>query len=513
MAIALPVRLTEGSASISAVVSCTDSCRITLTDNAAVFISFSVSDSSAVVASDQASAVATISVFDSHGIAISESTSVIDPNTATITASDAVTVQLASESSTLGATSVVQDTPSIGFADSVSSLQVFTGQSTNNVSVSDSLTVRLNGIEPPAPTITVSVTDVLSAGLSDIVTFTVSVVSSDTLAVRGTDTAATPVVSARVTDSLSVNILEPGDQQTSFGVIDGVAVGASDAAPLISGSFSFNVTDSLTIQQSELTAFGTSTVGTSDSIRTVGSELIVNSASVFASDGLRASATEVVSTFKAILSTDSLAAQLTDSAAPIFNSFVGLNVSDSLAVQCSESISTLISFLQQLSVADSLAIANVEGSADQSVSLSATDQLSSQANGLLDIWNAQSITESVTVGTIESGLAIPIVSVNVSAFADDTILGSADGVASVSIVYEAFEYTVSDTCNVQGTDASRLQVGQYWEDELLVAAGDVASDTAVANASPETWNGHAGTEHRNDKPKPWKYLLTEKLNW
>lgn len=513
MAVALPIRLTEGTSFISAVVSCADSCRTSLTDNSSVLVIFSVSDSVAVIASDQSSAVATTIVSDSHSIGSSETTSVIDPNTASITASDGVAVQITGGAVTLSTTSSVQDTLSIVLTDSVSNLQVFTGQSTNNVSVSDSLTVRLNGIEPPAPTITVGVTDVLLAGLSDPVTFAISAVSSDALSVRGTDVAATPVVSARVVDSLSIVVTEPGDQQTSFGVVDSIAVQAGDTAPLISGSFSFNVTDSLAVQQSELTAFGTNTIGAVDSIRVVSGESLVNSASVFGSDSLRTSATEVISTFKAILSTDTLAAQLTDSASPVFNSFVGLSATDSCSVLVSESVSELIIFLRQFTVTDSLAVLYAEGSADQFVALPATDQLASQTTEFADIWNVQSLAESVNVGTIESGLAIPIVSVNVSAFADDTILGTADGVSSVSIVYEAFEYTVSDACSIQGSDEARLQVGQYWEDDILVAVGDVSSDTAVANASPETWNGHIGTEHRNDKPKPWKYIFSEKLNW
>lgn len=513
MAVALPIRLTDGSASISSAVSCSDTCRASANDAASVLVSFSVTDAISVTLSESSLAVVTLSVTESARVVNSETVSVIDPNTATILASDTIAVLLASESYTLNSTSTVQDSLISGLVDSVNNLQVFTGSSTNNVSVSDSLTVRLNGIEPPAPTISASVTDTFSGILSDIVTFAVSAVASDTLAIRGTDTAATPVIAVRVPDSIGISVTEPGDQQSSFGVIESLTVQVSDSAPLISGSFSFNVTDSMAVQQSDTTSFGTVVVSAIDSSRVASSETLTNSASVSAVESLRGGLTEIISLFKYISATDQLTVTITDTAAPIFNSFVGLTVSDACAVQMSDSIAELVSFLRQFSVTDSLAVLSQEGSADQFVSLPAADQLASQASELLDIWNTQSLTESVKVGMIESGLAIPIVAVNVSAFADDTLLGTADGVASVSIVYESFEYTVSDTCSIQGSDEPRLQVGHYGEDELLVSAGDVASDTAVANSSPETWNGNTCTEHRNDKPKPWKYRFTEKLNW
>lgn len=454
MAFALPVHLTDAVATVSSVALCSDSFRTGATDTAAVLIAFTVSDSIATSLSESASDVVTLSVSDTVSVISGESATVIDPNTASISANDALAVRVSGESFTLSSNSSVQDTWAAGFTDSVNNLQVFTGQSTNNVSVSDSLQVRLNGIEQPAPTIPVNVVDGISAGASESILYSASVLASDSCAVRATDTANAPAVSLTRTDSIQVGLTEPGDQQASFSVADSLTAQAVDAAPLISGSFSFNVTDSLSVQQSELTTFGTSTVGASDSIRAGSSESLVNSASVFASDSLTASVVEVVSTFKAITSVDSLLVQLTDSASPIFNSFVGLTASDSCAIQSSESVAELINFLRQFTITDSLAVLNVEGSADQFVTVPATEQLVSQADELLDILNTQSVAESVQIRTIESGLAIPIVSVNVSAFADDTILGAADGVASVSIVYEAFEYTVSDTCNVQGIDES-----------------------------------------------------------
>lgn len=407
MAIALPIKLTDGPGSISAVVSCSDSCRLVVTDSAAVLVSFAVADGSSITLSELSSAVATLLVTDSTRIAGSETSSVIDPNTASISASDTVTVILFDESTTVSSTSTVQDTPSIGISDSVNTLQVFTGQSTNNVSVSDSLTVRLNGIEPPAPTISVSVTDVFSGLLADVVTFTVSAVSSDTLAIRGTDAAATPVVTVRVPDSLSVSVTEPGDQQSSLGVIESFTVQGSDAAPLISGSFSFNVTDSVTVQQTDATSFGAVAVGSGDSCKVTSSETLTNSASVSAVESLRATLAEVTAAFKDMSAGDSLSVQLTDTASPIFNSFIDISASDSCAVQASESISELISFLSQLTVSDSLLVGEADGIAEAFVNLVASDNVPVSTDGLASIFDDVSTSDTLKVGTIEQGLAIP----------------------------------------------------------------------------------------------------------
>lgn len=102
---------------------------------------------------------------------------------------------------------------------------------------------------------------------------------------------------------------------------------------------------------------------------------------------------------------------------------------------------------------------------------------------------------------------------NIETFTDDTILGELDGDASVEVVYEAIEKNAVDGIGIQCSEDDVLQYGLSSYDLCLVGVSDSVATEVVPNASPETWNGHTGTEHRNDKPKPWKYLFTEKLNW
>lgn len=451
----------------------------------------------------------------------------------------------------------VTDGCAVQCIDTVSDLFVFIPGTVQNFIVTDSLKVQLNGeLAPPTQksatdTIKVivdepstqdgqfAVSDSILTGLTEqataIFAISANLTASESLDVHLSESSQVVAVtiltvtdSARIqvpedvpevvtaistTDSLRVVASEPSDQFSQFGVIDSLAAQSNSEVLQIGGLLTFSVSDSLMAGISEVTSFGISTVGASDSCTVVMSEVLTNSSSVSAVDSLRSTLTEVTTFFRNIATAESLTVQLNELSAPIFDNFVGITSSDSCAVLGSESVTGLISFLRQITTADVTAVDASEALTEQFIQAVSSDQAAISTNGLIDIWQASTATDSLKAGTIEQGLAIPIVSVNVSAFADDTIFGEIDGDATVSVVYEAIEQTVSDSCSVNLDDTYRLQVGQYADDELLVAVGEMASDTAVANASPETWNGHTGTEHRNDKPKPWKYLFTEKLNW
>lgn len=518
---ALPIGLTDSASIIQVVFFPTDVIQVGSTDVAAL-------DSTAAV----------LSVADTLTLGVSDTRP-------SITAQDGELV--------LNAT----DSCAAQCIDAVSDLFVFIPGTVQNFVVTDSLKVQLNGeLAPPTQKSATdilkvivdepstqdgqfSVSDSISTGLTEqaaaIFAISANFSVSDSLSVQLSESSQVVAVtiltvadSARIqvpedvpeavtaisiTDTIRVVASEPSDQFSQFGVLDSLAVQANSEVLQIGGLLTFSVSDSLMAGISEIASFGVSTVGATDSCKVVMGEVLTNSSSVSAVDSLRSALTEGTTLFKNIATAESLTVQLNELAAPIFDNFVDITASDSCAALGSEAVTELVSFLRQLTTTDTTAVDVSETLAEQFIQAVSSDQTAVSINGLVDIWQASTATDSLRAWTIEQGLAIPIVSVNVSAFAEDTIFGEIDGNATVSVVYEAIEQTVSDSCSVNVDDVHRLQVGQYADDELLVAVGEMASDTAVANASPETWNGHTGTEHRNDKPKPWKYLFTEKLNW
>lgn len=491
-----------------------ENCSIIASESSQLLVAISCSDSVSISVSDASSSVAAIIATDSiHVVADEVVQSVIDINIATISVTDSLLINIFNESTTPSVIVSVSDSFP-GFSDEVNNLQVFTGSSVNNISVSDALRVRLNGIEPPASTIPISVTDTLTIDLQELGTRTISVLTSDSLAVRGTDTTSAPIVSVTAIDSMLVVVLEPSDwsRQTRATVLESVSIAETDIAR-IEGSFALTVTDGLAVGLVESTSFGACTVGASDSCRIVVSESLVNSSSVAAVENLRITLTEFLSAFKDLTVTDSLAGQLTDTAAPIFDSFIDLTASDSCMVQVDESVAELVSFLRQLTASDSVVTGLSDTIAEQFVSALASDQFIIQGDGAASIWYTPSVADSLKVGTTEAGLSIPIAPIGVSTFADDTIFGEIDGDAVVEVVYEAIEKLTSDGIGVRCSEGNLLQPGYYSDDACLVGVCESVTKESVANATPETWNGNTGMEHRNDKPKPWKYIFTDKYNW
>lgn len=518
-----------------------DSLRVALTDTATLTAKqYSVSDTAVVGGGDTASAISASTTFD---VTDSLSVTLADARPS-ITATDG------------GLVLSVTDSCAVRVTDGVIDLFVFT-DSLQNFSVADSLKVQLNGeLAPPTQK---TATDSLRVIVDEPATQDGQFTVSDTLAIAGSEPAATILSisdSFLVSDSLRVSVSEsaqivavtiltvsdsmrvqvpedvpevatvvsaadtlrvvanePSDQYTQLSVLDSITAQVSAEVLQIGGLQTLSVADSVSCGAAEAVSFGTTTVGSVDSCRIAATEVLTNSASIMAADSTRVTLAETLSTFKELSITDSLAAQLTDTAAPIFDSFIDVAASDSCAVQAAESVTELISFLRQLTASDSGVIGISAAITQQFVSALASDQCAVQADGLVSIWQTPSVADSFRIGTGEAGLAIPIVPVGVSAFADDTIFGEIDGDASIEVVYEAIEKTVADSAAVACSEERILQTGYYCDDACLVGVGESVSRESVANATPETWNGHAGTEHRNDKPKPWKYIFTDKLHW
>lgn len=536
--VALPIGLTDSASITQIAVFPSDSTSVQLSDNGTLDSSaavLSVADALSVGFTEQ---VPFFLVSESASVGLSESRPVITTEGGEVILT-------------------VVDSCAAQAVESVADLFVFIPGTVQNFVVVDSLKVQLNGeLAPPTqkaatdnlrvvveePTTqdgsfsvgdsvgvvaTDQATAIFEVSANFTVTDTISVActessqvvavtilsSTDSLRVDAPEDVPEVATVITATDTVRITATEPSDQYTQFGVLDSLAVQANSEVLQIGGLLTFSVSDSLMAGISEIASFGVSTVGATDSCKVVMGEVLTNSSSVSAVDSLRSALTEGTTLFKNIATAESLTVQLNELAAPIFDNFVDITASDSCAVLGSEAVTELVSFLRQLTTTDTTAVDVSETLAEQFIQAVSSDQTAVSINGLVDIWQASTATDSLRAWTIEQGLAIPIVSVNVSAFAEDTIFGEIDGNATVSVVYEAIEQTVSDSCSVNVDDVHRLQVGQYADDELLVAVGEMASDTAVANASPETWNGHTGTEHRNDKPKPWKYLFTEKLNW
>lgn len=553
------VQLTESASKADITPTSQQALPIGLTDSASITqVSFFPADTTAIGLGDSAtldSTAAVLSVSDVLPIGFSEQVPFFSVSDSTLLGISEARPVVTAEGGEL--ILQVADECVIQCSESITSLNVFIPGSIQNFVVTDSLKVQLNGeVPPPTQKTTIdslrvivdepvtqdgqfSVQDSLPIGATDAassiyeisanftVTDSLSIDLSETAQVAGVTilTASdstrvqvpedVPEVATVVTavDSLRVITDEPSDQYTQLGVLDSLAAQASAEVLQIGGLLTFTVTDSLSIGLSESTSFGTSVVGTVDSCRIVASELLTNSASISAAESLRVTLSEVTTIFKDVSITDSLAVQFTDVAAPIFDSFIDIAASDSCVVQASESITELVSFLRQLTASDSVALGASDDIANLFVDTVASDFAAISADAFVDVWNPLSSSDSLKIGTTELGLAIPRVTVNIETFTDDTLLGSTDGTASVEVVYEAREKTTSDDLGVQCGEDTLLQYGYNADDLCLVGVGDTVAVEVVPNASPNTWNGNTATEHRNDKPKPWKYIFTDKLNW
>lgn len=501
MAIAFPITLTEGGVSIASTVSAQETLRAGLTEAASVLIAFSVTDSCAIT-SDEATPTfpAVISAADSCAVQASEGTpTVIDPNTASFAVTD--TLQLGTtDAVTVLVSATVADTisdfiplivPPIMIANENITLQVFTGSSTNFVTVSDSLRVRLNGAETVTPPATVSATDSLAIGLSEASSSVPSVVASESMRVVATDAAQTPAVVITVSESLSVTVVEPQDQTASFGVLDSLTVSLTDAINSLAGSFAFNVSDSCAVQVDEaVPTFATVTVGATESLRVQLEEAFVAAVSASAFTSLAVQLSETVTLVKAIAVSDTIAIIDTETGASLFNDFQQFTAADSCAVQLSESVTELITFLTQLSTTDSCAVQISEAVTAQSVTVGVEESLAIQATEESTALNTFSVADSLAVRLTEVGIEIPIVPVNLFTFVNESEpIGFIDDVEPLT-----WGIFTEDTCQA-------------------IAEEGTAEYASVANATGDLWNGTTNTEHKREVARPSRYRLVGSREW
>ncbi len=593
---ALPINITD-TASVTAIY-----------QNASDSASMHVSESSSV-----SSSTPSFIVSDSVSLTISESSVVpfpytVDTNSISLTESRPV---ITAEGGEL--VLIITDSIAVAVSESIADLFVFIPGSLQNFVVSDSLKVQLNAggvvptekttsdslsiglLEPDAQqsfygvsdSITVQSEDVsaITAGLSSVFTVLDSVAvvvgdassvtantiltASDSLRVQTVEDVPEVVTAVTASDSLRTIVLEPSDQYTQLGTLDALAITISGEVLGIGGLLTFLVSDALAIGTIEISSFGITQVKTTDTNSVALSEVLSNSASVVSAENISAAVIESYFLNKNISIFESLAVQSIDTASPIFNSFVDIQANDSCTIQAAESITELVNFLSQLSATDGLSIQIDEAFSTQLVTASASDiaqfQSSESSVNLLNL----SVADLCSIGTIEAGLAIPIVSVNVSTFAGDAILGFSDQAAlssqnivgldsnavqgdesiivsvaqptaesvasfiieslridlSASLIESnalgitesasiAITQSVDDATILTALDDKLLQPGFYFDDTALVVCSEHTDGYAiVANATPATWDGGTSVEHRKTKPYPSKYRMSSILDW
>jgi hypothetical protein len=560
---ALPILLVE-STRLSVVLSASDACAVGSLEELAGAFTIPAVDSLSIRGSDASSVSfgSTLSVSVTDSLAVVATTEQTGISASLISASDTILVGFNEVKEVIntqtGAVVVASvDALSTTLSEVISNLFVGGGGATQNITVSDSFRVALNGsgtvpisiaavdslgvtISEPSDqqgifgvldTVAVrasdsstvntgsaisffSVTDTCSVSLVDVSSIFANTIltASDSCRVSAPEDVPDVATVLSATDSLRVTVTEPQDQSAQLSASDSLKIGASDGTAVIGGLLTFFITDSIAVQASEATSFGLTAVKTVESLSVQCSEVLTNSATVSAVESVRAQAAESITMFKALLTPESVAVQFAETAQPIFNSFVNLNAVDACAVQISESISQLTNFLLQLTASDSLAVVASDLSSDQSVTVSATDLSQAQVADDPSVAVTQSIVDTLAVRLTEAGLAIPIITVNVSTFAGDTILGFSD-TASIAVLSEDLTKFVSDSVAVQNGEAQHFGIGYYADELCSVGVSEASTKKRVANRTKETWNGNTSVEHKHDQPRPGKYNVSTRRDW
>jgi hypothetical protein len=544
----LAVQATDVVATAQATTSIADTCPIILSDARAVVMA----DGSLVVEAHDTDSVQAVEVINDILVFIPGSVQ-------NFVVSDSVRVQLNGS----GIAQAVVESLAIGLSETSSQTAILATTDSLAILASESSALATDTFFTP------TASDSVLAGLTDtaaVLAFTILTVA-DTVKVQAPEDVPDVATVIAGSDTLLAGFSEPSDQATQFGVLDSVAVQASGEISQISGLLMFSVTDSTATQCSDSAALGTVTANATDSVAARASEVLANSASVSAVDSLEVVASEIVTMFNTYLVAESMRVQAAELAIPVFSDFFSLTATDSCAVKSSEAVTELVSFLLQLTTSDSVVV-QVAASSDQAVTLSANDTVAAQESSSLDIFTAPTATDTAVVQVTDLGLAIPIVTVGVSTFASDAISGFSDQAglseqdqtvtdddavqaseaASASITQPSAEtvaallleelrldlsrvlteqyacglvesarvsvaQSTEDASAVQAAEASVMQPGYYFDDMCLVGVSEQASDTAVANASQETWNGNTSVEHKEERPHPGRYRIASVHEW
>lgn len=265
------------------------------------------------------------------------------------------------------------------------------------LSTTDSCTVQLGDLPTVVKTVFdvfLATTDSCGITVSDLGTITFNIIfisTTDALVIQASDVAQPPVRLLSTTDAVVIQAVEPTDAMSFPSVSDAPAIQASDAGPQIAGSFSFNVTDALAMQETEgVPAFPLAqTVLTSESITVVpvDSGPLVASA-VFASETLQISLNDAsLLLLKFLALTDPLAIPIAD-AATLFNSFIQTVASDSATVQASDVVTFVQQSLTQLATTDALTMGLDDAPTVTQSSVSANDAIVNAAQELVLVLNA-----------------------------------------------------------------------------------------------------------------------------
>lgn len=613
---ALPILITEAAA-VTVALSTSDSAVVQVSsETPKVAATASALDSAAVQGGD----VGAVILTSSFSLSVSDSLAVQESEAVTSSAATSLTDSLAiiagdarAVALTASGALVVEghDALTVQAGDTINDLFVFVPGNTQNFVVSDSLKVQLNGGGPAPiaisaadstrivldePTVqdgqfgvldscavqavdtaaitaglssTFSVSESLTAGLTDVSSIIANTILtvSDSLRVQAPEDVPDEVTALATSDSVRVVVDEPGSQQTFLGVLDSLTVQASGEVSQITGQLMFTVTDSVAVQASEVTSLGTCITSATDSLKVQLSDA-TSAQAKSTQDSVTAGLTDSVDVAKSIPVADTAIVQVAELASPIFNNFVDLTASDMCAVQAGDTVADLVSFLLQLTATDSLVAQLDDLSTEQDVVAAVTESCVAGTDEQPGILATISEDDTLKIGTTEAGLAIPLVTVNVTTFTDDTLPGfsdaaylteqdqtvedrhavqltedvtatirqpSAETVAAALLeslrldrsgaltetnscgLNEAVRIAVTqfttDDGAVQETEDAIMQPGYYFGDSCLVGVTEgTAQDTVVTNQSPETWNGRCRTEHR-DEFRPGRYQWADKMRW
>jgi hypothetical protein len=378
------------------------------------------------------------------------------------------------------------------------------------VQASESSTVNTGSL-----TAVFSVSDSLAMQATETSTLTATTVLlvADSCQLQSPEDVPDVATVIAATESVLVGAMDTPSQTVFLSVSDALLCGASEGSGAVMGFLTFLTADSLASTASEVTSFGLTAVGTAESLAVQVSEVLANSATVSAVDAMAAQVAESSTMVKALFTTEAFAVQFIDAGQPIFNSFLNLNAVDACAVQAAESVTQLASFLTQIATTDSLAVQALDGSSSQSVMLGAVESFGVAIDDAPAISVTRSTTESLAVQFAEAGLAIPILTVSVSAFAGDIVVVGLSDQATVAIVYDAITRSVSDALVVQASEQSQIRPGYYTNEVCAVGASEVCTQRRVANRTHDKWDGSANVEHKRDQPSPGRYCIPEAKNW
>jgi len=415
-------------------------------------------------------------------------------NQLAISASDSCVLTLTEPQAASGEL-VVGDSPAPHAAETVSAIDV---AATAFLTVTDTIVLPAGETVMPVPTVwevALSVTDSVTLPTSETAVATQDIAfyaTSDSMLLATTDTAQSITRTHAVTDSAAIHAVEPLAASGELVPSDSLKVGATDGAPAIAGSFSFNVNDSLLVSGTDATpTFPVSqAVSAVESLRTQateGGQLI--SAAAACADTLTIPLSDAsLLLWKFLALTDALAIPTSD-AATLFNDFIAVVASDSTAVLGDDLATSVLQTLTQLSTTDDAQLALAEA---------------------LVIANSQTTDDAVLVAAGELLTALKTLLVS-----DDAAYAIASEDANVLNPFVIVSYIfVDDSASVTVTDATGALpelIGLYSNDDSTVMSTEATLTEPIA--PPDYWDGNIGASYDTMQPDPVSYRMSPSNTW